>query len=134
VVSRRLGRSSFGCLLGLLLSVTAVYFAVNVGEPYLRYYRYVDGMKQVNDRLSQRFPTDTELEARTRSYDLAYRMQVAAGAATPSFDPVLASDRATGTPVHVATAPLGSLYVVVDRGGQDGSHHATILKLSSTSN
>jgi len=38
----------------------------------------LDLLKQVNDRLSQKFPTDTELEARTRSYDLAYRMQVAA--------------------------------------------------------
>ena len=46
MVRRRLGRSNFGCLLGLLLAVTAVYFAVNVGEPYLRYYRYLDGMKQ----------------------------------------------------------------------------------------
>jgi hypothetical protein len=38
----------------------------------------LDLLKQVNDRLSQKFPTDTELEARTRSYDLAYRMQSAA--------------------------------------------------------
>jgi hypothetical protein len=38
----------------------------------------LDLLKQVNDRLSQKHPSDTELEARTRSYDLAYRMQVAA--------------------------------------------------------
>jgi len=42
VVGRRRGRTNFGCLFGILLLVTAVYFGVNVGEPYLRYYRFVD--------------------------------------------------------------------------------------------
>ena len=60
MVSRRAGRSNFGCLLTLLLLVTGVYFAVNVGEPYVRYYRYLDGMKQ-EARFSARF-TDEEIQ------------------------------------------------------------------------
>jgi hypothetical protein len=60
VVRRRAGRSNFGCLLLLLLAVTAVYFGVNVGEPYVRYYRYVDGMKQ-EARFSARF-SDEEIQ------------------------------------------------------------------------
>ena len=40
---RRVGRTNFGCLFSVLLAVTAVYFAVNVGEPYVRYYRFLDG-------------------------------------------------------------------------------------------
>jgi hypothetical protein len=60
VVGRRLGRSNFGCLLSLLLFVTAIYFGANVGEPYVRYYRYLDGMKQ-EARFSARF-TDEEIQ------------------------------------------------------------------------
>ena len=57
MVGRRSGRTNFGCLLSLLLAVTAIYFGVNVGEPYLRYYRYLDGMKQ-EARFSARFTDD----------------------------------------------------------------------------
>jgi hypothetical protein len=60
VVSRRLGRTNFGCLVTLLLVVTAIYFAFNVGEPYVRYYRFLDGMKQ-EARFSARF-TDEEIQ------------------------------------------------------------------------
>jgi hypothetical protein len=77
VVSRRLGRSNFGCLLGLLLSVTAVYFAVNVGEPYLRYYRYVDGMKQ-EARFSARF-TDEDIQRRLAALADSLGLPEAAG-------------------------------------------------------
>ena len=38
----------------------------------------LDLLKQLNEKHASRYPADTELEARTRSYDLAYRMQVAA--------------------------------------------------------
>ena len=57
MVGRRLGRTNFGCLLSLLLAVTAIYFGVNVGDPYVRYYRYLDGMKQ-EARFSARFTDD----------------------------------------------------------------------------
>ncbi|MFL5578078.1 MAG: hypothetical protein ACJ79S_19155 [Gemmatimonadaceae bacterium] len=45
-MSARRGRSSLGCLFVLLLFTAAGYFAVNVGEVYLRYYRFRDGMQQ----------------------------------------------------------------------------------------
>ena len=62
MVERRPGRTNLGCLVMLLLAVAAVYFAVNVGEPYVRYYRYLDGMKQ-EARFSARF-TDEEIQRR----------------------------------------------------------------------
>ena len=42
MVGGRQGRAKFGCLFGILLLVTAVYFGVSLGEPYLRYYRFLD--------------------------------------------------------------------------------------------
>ncbi len=42
----RAGRSSMGCLLMLLLVAAAGYFGVNVGEVYLRYFRFHDSMVQ----------------------------------------------------------------------------------------
>ncbi|MEY8878118.1 MAG: DUF1501 domain-containing protein [Leptothrix sp. (in: b-proteobacteria)] len=38
----------------------------------------LDLLKVLNERHAGRYPNDTELQARTRSYDLAYRMQVSA--------------------------------------------------------
>ena len=77
MVRRRLGRSNFGCLLGLLLCVTAVYFAVNVGEPYLRYFRFVDGMKQ-EARFSARF-TDDDIQRRLAALADSLGLPEAAG-------------------------------------------------------
>lgn len=45
VIARR-GATKLGCLFSVLLVVAATYFAVNVGEVYLRYYRYRDAMHQ----------------------------------------------------------------------------------------
>ena len=42
--SRR-GASSSGCLLSLLLFVAALYYGVNIGEVYFRYYRPLDEMQ-----------------------------------------------------------------------------------------
>jgi hypothetical protein len=44
VVNRR-GTSSLGCLLSLLVFVAALYYGVNVGEVFFRYYRLVDEMQ-----------------------------------------------------------------------------------------
>jgi hypothetical protein len=77
VVRRRAGRSNFGCLLALLLVVTAVYFGVSVGEPYLRYYRYLDGMKQ-EARFSARF-TDEEIQRRLSALADSLGLPEAAG-------------------------------------------------------
>jgi hypothetical protein len=46
VVRRAAGRSTLGCLVVLLLVTAALYFGVNVGEVYWRYYRYQDAMQQ----------------------------------------------------------------------------------------
>jgi hypothetical protein len=77
VVSRRRGRTNFGCLLGLLFAVTLVYFAVNVGEPYLRYYRFLDGMKQ-EARFSARF-TDEDIQRRLAALADSLGLPEAAG-------------------------------------------------------
>jgi hypothetical protein len=77
VVTSRRGRSGVGCLVNLLLLVTAVYFGINVGEPYLRYYRYLDGMKQ-EARFSARF-TDEEIQRRLASLADSLGLPEAAG-------------------------------------------------------
>ena len=46
MVGARGGRLSVGCLLSLLLLTAALYFGVNVGEVYWRFYRYEDAMRQ----------------------------------------------------------------------------------------
>jgi hypothetical protein len=46
VVTHRRGAGRLGCLLGVLLIVTAVYFGFNIGEVYLRSYRLRDRMEQ----------------------------------------------------------------------------------------
>ena len=49
-LSRR-GASSSGCLLSLLIFVAVLYYGVNVGEVYFRYYRLLDEM-QTETRLA----------------------------------------------------------------------------------
>ena len=51
---RRAGRSSLGCLVTLLVVAAAGYFGVNVGEVYLRYFRFHDSMVQ-NARFAAHF-------------------------------------------------------------------------------
>jgi len=49
VVSRwrlsQLGASNFGCLLSLAIFVAALYYGINIGQVYFRYYQLVDGMR-----------------------------------------------------------------------------------------
>ena len=40
----RRGASSLGCLFSLLIFVAALYYGVNIGEVFFRYYRLVDEM------------------------------------------------------------------------------------------
>ena len=77
MVANRRGRAKFGCLLGVLILVTAVYFAVNVGEPYIRYFRYLDGMKQ-EARFSARF-TDEDIQRRLAALADSLGLPEAAG-------------------------------------------------------
>ena len=44
-VRARRGASSVGCLLSLLVFVAVLYYGVNIGEVWFRYYRFVDAMK-----------------------------------------------------------------------------------------
>ena len=46
MVRPRRGIGKLGCLFTLLIVVTVVYFGVDFGEVYLRYYRYRDAMEQ----------------------------------------------------------------------------------------
>src|SRR5256885_14018254 len=45
VIRSRRGASSSGCLLSLLLFVAALYYGVNIGEVFFRYYRLLDEMQ-----------------------------------------------------------------------------------------
>ncbi|HEX4600320.1 MAG TPA: hypothetical protein VH116_02910 [Gemmatimonadales bacterium] len=40
----RRGASSLGCLFSLLIFVGALYYGVNIGEVFFRYYRLIDEM------------------------------------------------------------------------------------------
>jgi hypothetical protein len=42
--SRR-GAGGLGCLFSLVLFVGALYYGVNIGQVYLRYYQLLDGMR-----------------------------------------------------------------------------------------
>ena len=46
MVTPRRGSSSLGCLFSLLVLAAVIYFGVNVGEVYFRYYQYKDAMRQ----------------------------------------------------------------------------------------
>jgi hypothetical protein len=46
LVTTRRGASSIGCLFGLLVLAAVVYFGVNVGEAYWRFYQFRDDMQQ----------------------------------------------------------------------------------------
>jgi len=77
VVGGRQGRANFGCLFGILLLVTAVYFGVSLGEPYLRYYRFLDGMNQ-EARFSSQF-TDEQIQTRLAALADSLGLPEAAG-------------------------------------------------------
>lgn len=46
MVTARRGASRIGCLLLALVLVAGAYFGVNIGEVFLRYYRFRDAMEQ----------------------------------------------------------------------------------------
>lgn len=43
--SEERGASSRGCLVSLLIFVAVLYYGVNIGEVYFRYYRLIDEMQ-----------------------------------------------------------------------------------------
>ena len=64
MVRRRRGASTLGCLFSLLVVVAVIYFGVNVGAPYFRYYRFRDAMQQ-EIRFAER-KTDADILATLR--------------------------------------------------------------------
>ncbi|MGQ0767474.1 MAG: hypothetical protein ACT4OZ_17645 [Gemmatimonadota bacterium] len=59
---RRRGASKLGCLVGLLVAVAVLYFGFNIGEVWLRYYRYEDTIRQ--EARFARQNTDDEIRRR----------------------------------------------------------------------
>lgn len=79
-MTARGGRSSLGCLFGLLIFVSALYFAFNLAEPHWRYYQFRDAMSQ-QARFAQQFTNEeitVHLQAKADSLGLppeAYRIR-----------------------------------------------------------
>ncbi|HEU4587384.1 MAG TPA: hypothetical protein VFS11_01960 [Gemmatimonadales bacterium] len=66
----RRGAGTLGCLLTLLVLVAVLYYGINIGEVYWRYYQLLDEM-QVNARLAPSL-TDDVIQRRlaTKAADL----------------------------------------------------------------
>lgn len=64
VIARR-GVGKLGCLFSLLIAVTLVYFGVNIGEVYWRYFEYRDAMQQEVRFAATR--SDDEIRKRLRA-------------------------------------------------------------------
>jgi hypothetical protein len=62
----RAGRSTLGCLVLLLLVTAAVYFGVNVGEVYARFYRLQDAMRQ--EVRFAKAHTDADIKRRLQAF------------------------------------------------------------------
>jgi hypothetical protein len=45
VTRSRRGSSTLGCLVSLALFVAALYYGVNIGEVYIKYYQLLDEMQ-----------------------------------------------------------------------------------------
>ncbi len=73
---RRRGAGAVGCLFGLLVAAAIAYFAVNVGEVYLRRYRLEDAMRQEARFASRR----TDAQIRQRLAALADSLDMPEGA------------------------------------------------------
>ena len=54
---KRRGRSSLGCLFALLIVAAAMYFGINIGEAYWRFYEFQDAMRQ-EVRFAKQIPDD----------------------------------------------------------------------------
>ncbi|HJQ10710.1 MAG TPA: hypothetical protein VJ840_06730 [Gemmatimonadaceae bacterium] len=71
MVNRR-GESRLGCLIGLLVLVTGIYFGIDFGEAYFRFYQFKDAMGQ-----EARFATTkTDDQITTRLSALADTLQL----------------------------------------------------------
>lgn len=67
--SSRRGAGGLGCMFSLVLFAAALYYGVNIGKVYLRYYQLLDGMRS-QARLAPRLQDDDiyrRLDAQTDS-------------------------------------------------------------------
>jgi len=64
MVARPRGAAKLGCLFSMLVVAALIYFGVNVGGPYLRYYQFRDAMQQ-QIRFAER-KSDSEIIASLR--------------------------------------------------------------------
>lgn len=81
MVNRR-GETRLGCLLGLLILVVGIYFGIDFGEAYFRYYQFKDAMGQ-----EARFATtktDDQITARLAA--LADTLQLPPAASSIQID------------------------------------------------
>lgn len=72
MVTQRRGASSLGCLFTLFVAAVVIYYGVNVGEIYWRFYEFQDDMKQ-QARFASNTPTPkilTHLRARADTLGL----------------------------------------------------------------
>jgi hypothetical protein len=75
VVARR-GASALGCLIPLLIVAVAIYFAIDFGTAYFRFYQFKDAMGQ-----EARFAYEhTDAQITTRLSALADSLELPAGA------------------------------------------------------
>ncbi|MEX2182600.1 MAG: hypothetical protein WD771_11195 [Gemmatimonadaceae bacterium] len=65
-MSARAGKGTLGCLFSLFLVIAIGYFGVNVGRPFLNYYRFQDRMKQEARFAAKR--SDFTIQRRLRLY------------------------------------------------------------------
>jgi hypothetical protein len=77
MVTAATGRARLGCLVALLLVTAAVYFGINVGEVYWKFYRYQDAMAQEAHFAQMR--TDQAIERRLKSRADSLGLPEAAG-------------------------------------------------------
>ncbi len=82
MVSPRLsprGASTIGCLFSLALFVGALYYGLNIGQVYLRYYQVLDGMR-TQARMAPNLQDDVIYRRLNGQADSLF-----AGAAKPQF-------------------------------------------------
>jgi hypothetical protein len=76
MVTRRRSASTLGCLFSMLIVVALVYFGVNIGDPFWRYYQFRDAMQQ-EVRFAER-KTDSQIIATLRLKADSLRLPAAA--------------------------------------------------------
>lgn len=100
----RRGASTGGCLLSLLIFFGALYYAINIGEVWFRYYQFVDDMKS-QARLATALDNETiarRLQAKAQALGLpesAQRIAITRSASPREIRIEAAYDEAVDLPL-----------------------------------